>query len=78
MLRAAGDGVDEWAPPGAASHVIGGEPFAEAYGLSPAGATLVRPDGVIAWRSRGPVDRPEIESAVATALALDHAASAAA
>ena len=25
--------------------------FAEAYGLSPSGATLVRPDGFIAWRS---------------------------
>jgi hypothetical protein len=30
----------------------------------------VRPDGVIAWRSRGPAGRPEIASAVATALAL--------
>ncbi len=38
---------------------------------SAGGATLVRPDGVIAWRSRGPVDRPEIARAVATALALD-------
>ena len=71
VLRAAGDGVDEWAPPAATSHVIGGEPFAEAYGLSPGGATLVRPDGVIAWRSRGPVDRAEIAGAVATALALE-------
>ncbi|MGZ6674797.1 MAG: aromatic-ring hydroxylase C-terminal domain-containing protein, partial [Solirubrobacteraceae bacterium] len=71
VLRAAGDGVDEWGPPGATSHVIAGEPFAEAYGLSPGGATLVRPDGVIAWRSRGPVERPEIARALATALALD-------
>ena len=71
VLRPAGDGVDDWAPPGAASHVIEAGPFAESYGLSPAGATLVRPDGVIAWRSRGPADRPEIASAVATALALD-------
>ena len=77
VLRPAGDGVDDWAPPGAASHVIDADAFAEAYGLAAAGATLVRPDGVIAWRSRGPVDRPEIERAMATALALDHAASAA-
>jgi hypothetical protein len=71
VLRAAGDGVDDWAPPGAASHVIDAEPFAETYGLSAGGATLVRPDGVIAWRSRGPVGRPEIARAVATALALE-------
>ena len=71
VLRAAGDGVDDWAPPGAASHVIDAEPFAEAYGLSAGGATLVRPDGVIAWRSRGPADRPEIARALATALALE-------
>ena len=56
--------------PGSASHVIDAEPFAEAYGLSAGGATLVRPDGVIAWRSRGPADRAEIARAVATALAL--------
>ena len=71
VLRPAGDGVDDWAPPGTASHVIDAEPFAETYGLAAGGATLVRPDGVIAWRSRGPVDRPAIARAVATALALD-------
>jgi 2-polyprenyl-6-methoxyphenol hydroxylase-like FAD-dependent oxidoreductase len=71
VLRPAGDGVDDWAPPGAASHVIDAEPFAQNYGLSAGGATLVRPDGMIAWRSRGPVGRPEIARAVATALALD-------
>jgi hypothetical protein len=53
------------------SHVIDAEPFAESYGLSAGGATLVRPDGVIAWRSRGPVDRSEIAGAVETALALE-------
>jgi 2-polyprenyl-6-methoxyphenol hydroxylase-like FAD-dependent oxidoreductase len=71
VLRPAGDGVDDWAPPGAASHVIDAEPFAETYGLSAGGATLVRPDAVIAWRSRGPVGRDEIARALATALALD-------
>ena len=69
VLRAAGDGVDDWAPPGVASHVIDADGFAESYGLSPGGATLVRPDGVIAWRSRGPAGRDEIERALATALA---------
>jgi 2-polyprenyl-6-methoxyphenol hydroxylase-like FAD-dependent oxidoreductase len=69
VLRPAGDGVDDWAPPGAASHVIDAEGFAESYGLSAGGATLVRPDGVIAWRSRRPAGRPEIERALATALA---------
>lgn len=28
------------------------------YGLSAGGASLVRPDGVVAWRSRGPVEDP--------------------
>jgi hypothetical protein len=69
VLRPAGDGVDDWAPPGVASHVIDAEGFAESYGLSPGGATLVRPDGVVAWRSGGPADRAEIERALATALA---------
>jgi putative polyketide hydroxylase len=69
VLRTAGDGVEDWAPPGAAAHVIDAEGFAESYGLSPGGATLVRPDGVIAWRSRGPADRYELTRALATALA---------
>ena len=78
LLRPAGDGVDDWAPPGVASHVIDAHAFAGTYGLAAGGATLVRPDGVIAWRSRGPAGRDEIERAMATALALDRAASAAA
>src|SRR4051812_38065166 len=71
VLRPSGDGVDDWAPPGVASHVIDAEPFAAAYGLSPGGPTRVGPDGVIAGRSRGPAGRPDIERALATALALD-------
>src|SRR5919199_1362676 len=73
LLRSAGDGVDDWAPPGVAAHVIDAEGFAEAYGLAPGGATLVRPDGVVAWRSRGPAEHSDIERALATALALDSA-----
>src|SRR3954453_23966277 len=71
LLRAAGEGVDDWAPPGVAAHVVEGEPFAAAFGLSAGGATLVRPDGVIAWRSRGPAERADVERALATALAQD-------
>lgn len=69
VLRSAGDGADDWAPAGATSHVVDAEPFAEQYGLSPGGAALVRPDGVVAWRSRGPAGRDEVARALATALA---------
>jgi hypothetical protein len=65
VLRPAGDGVDDWAPPGAVSHVID----ADAYALPAGGAMLVRPDGVVAWRSRGPASRDDVERALATALA---------
>jgi 2-polyprenyl-6-methoxyphenol hydroxylase-like FAD-dependent oxidoreductase len=71
LLRAAGDGADDWAPPGVATHVIEAEGFAESYGLNGGGAVLVRPDGVVAWRSRGPADHADVERALATALALD-------
>ena len=70
VLRPAGDGVDDWAPPGATSHVIDTERFAEVYALSAGGATLVRPDGVVAWRARGRAGRDDIASALETALAL--------
>jgi 2-polyprenyl-6-methoxyphenol hydroxylase-like FAD-dependent oxidoreductase len=69
VLRSTGDGADDWAPAGATSHVVDAEPFAEQYGLSPGGAALVRPDGVVAWRSRGPAGRDEVARALATALA---------
>jgi 2-polyprenyl-6-methoxyphenol hydroxylase-like FAD-dependent oxidoreductase len=69
VLRPAGPDVDDWAPPGAVSHVVDAEPFAEAYGLSAGGATLVRPDGVVAWRSREAADRDAVATALATALA---------
>jgi len=71
VLRAAGGEVDDWAPAGVASHVVDADGFAAAYGLAPGGATLVRPDGVVAWRSRGPAERADLERALATALALD-------
>jgi len=34
-------------------HMLDDEGFAEAYGITPAGAVLVRPDGYVAWRSSG-------------------------
>ena len=32
--------------------------FAKAYGISPSGAVLVRPDGFIGWRSKGAESAP--------------------
>ena len=63
-MRPAGADVDDWAPPGATSHVVDAEPFAAAYGLADGGAILVRPDGVVAWRSRGSAGREEIAAAL--------------
>lgn len=42
------------------AHQIGKE-VCEAYGLSPEGATLVRPDGFVAWRSASLAGDPERE-----------------
>jgi 2-polyprenyl-6-methoxyphenol hydroxylase-like FAD-dependent oxidoreductase len=64
ILRPAGPDVDDWAPPGATSHVVDAEPFAAAYGLGEGGAILVRPDGIVAWRSHGPAGRDEIAAAL--------------
>jgi 2-polyprenyl-6-methoxyphenol hydroxylase-like FAD-dependent oxidoreductase len=67
VLRVA-EGADDWAPPGAVSHVVAAEAFAGAYGLSPGGAVLVRPDGVVAWRARADAQRDELERALEVAL----------
>lgn len=47
-------------------HVVGGpdlaDPdgcFPEAYGISPSGAVLVRPDGFVGWRAVDPAGAPE-------------------
>jgi hypothetical protein len=44
--------------------------FAAAYGLEPGGAVLVRPDGVVAWRTRSmPADPASVlAGAIATTL----------
>ena len=34
--------------------------FADAYGISPDGACLVRPDGIVGWRSSGAFERDEL------------------
>ena len=39
------------------------------YGIDDSGAVLVRPDGHVAWRCRGPVDAADIKQALARSLA---------
>ena len=55
------------------AHVIDAEGFGEAYGLSPGGASLVRPDGIIGWRSAEPFERDEVSRAHAAILGRDGA-----
>jgi len=43
------------------AHQIADDGFMAAYGISSSGATLVRPDGFIAWRSKSPGGDPEGE-----------------
>jgi 2-polyprenyl-6-methoxyphenol hydroxylase-like FAD-dependent oxidoreductase len=47
--------------------------FCAAYGISPTGAVLVRPDGFVCWRARELVDQPrlELEKALRNALAWE-------
>jgi putative polyketide hydroxylase len=51
------------------AHVLGGD-FESAYGVSAAGAALVRPDGFVAFRSADAVDDPAatLESALRSVL----------
>jgi hypothetical protein len=69
LLRAAGPGADDWAPEGVQAHVIDAEGFAEGYGLSPGGGSLVRPDGIVGWRSAEPFEREELSRALDSILA---------
>jgi 2-polyprenyl-6-methoxyphenol hydroxylase-like FAD-dependent oxidoreductase len=54
------------------AHRLGNEGFADAYGISPSGAVLVRPDGFVAWRAERLTDRPaaDVAAALRTALML--------
>ena len=54
-----------------AAHRIETPEFRDAYGTGAEGAVLVRPDGFIAWRARGPDDRGERELSSALARILD-------
>jgi 2-polyprenyl-6-methoxyphenol hydroxylase-like FAD-dependent oxidoreductase len=60
-------GGDGWAPPGVEAHAAPG--FEAAYGVEPGGAALVRPDGIVGWRSRGLYAHEELEAALNTILA---------
>jgi 2-polyprenyl-6-methoxyphenol hydroxylase-like FAD-dependent oxidoreductase len=64
LLRPAGTSAQ--APPGVTAHTIEAAGFPEAYGLGPDGATLVRPDSVVAWRAREGFDPAELERALDT------------
>jgi 2-polyprenyl-6-methoxyphenol hydroxylase-like FAD-dependent oxidoreductase len=68
LLRAAGD---DWAPPGVEAHVIDADGFPEAYGITREGAALVRPDGIVGWRSTGAFASDELTAALRSILALD-------
>jgi hypothetical protein len=51
-------------------HALDDATFAARYGLSAGGASLVRPDGIIAWRAKEPVEDPagELWRALTTVL----------
>jgi hypothetical protein len=52
-------------------HEVDASGFAPAYGLAPGGAVLVRPDGVVAWRSAAaPADLTAAREALRIALAI--------
>jgi hypothetical protein len=69
LLRPAGSS-DTWAPPSVSAHAIDADGFRDAYGLSGAGACLVRPDGIVGWRSEGPFARDELSAAVDSILSV--------
>ncbi|WP_434088754.1 hypothetical protein [Amycolatopsis mediterranei] len=70
VLLCAGDGT-RWQPAAADiaaelgvrldCHVLDDAVFAARYGLSTGGASLVRPDGIVAWRSPEPAEDPAAE-----------------
>jgi 2-polyprenyl-6-methoxyphenol hydroxylase-like FAD-dependent oxidoreductase len=60
--------ADGWAPPGIDAHVIDADGFVDAYGLTREGASLVRPDGIVGWRSGGAWERDELTGALRTIL----------
>jgi 2-polyprenyl-6-methoxyphenol hydroxylase-like FAD-dependent oxidoreductase len=66
LLR--GPGADGPAPEGVDAHVIDADGFPQAYGIAPDGASLVRPDGIVGWRSSGTFNRAEAGAALDSIL----------
>jgi putative polyketide hydroxylase len=66
LLRAT---ADDWAPPGVEAHVITADGFLDAYGITREGAVLVRPDGIVGWRSTGAFTHDDVTSALHSILA---------
>jgi 2-polyprenyl-6-methoxyphenol hydroxylase-like FAD-dependent oxidoreductase len=60
-------GPEAVAPAGLAAHALPAAAL-EPYGITPAGAVLVRPDGIVAWRSRGPYAPDTVSDALDTVL----------
>ena len=56
-------------PAGVDVHVIAPGEFPDAYGISAEGASLVRPDGIVGWRSHCAYTGEELRSALAAILA---------
>jgi putative polyketide hydroxylase len=54
------------------AHRLDADGFADAYGITPSGAVLVRPDGFVAWRAEASSDRPadDVAGALRTALMI--------
>ena len=63
-------------------HLISEPEWHDLYGISPAGAVLVRPDGPVVWRRRTlptPAEQPalaQFQAALATAICTDPVAAA--
>ena len=62
-------GGDAAAPAGLAACALEAGAL-EAYGIDSSGAVLVRPDGIVAWRSRGAFADGSVEAALSAVLAL--------
>ena len=56
-------------PDGVAAHELDG-PALDTYGLELTGAALIRPDGIVAWRSRATLAPESVAQAIDTVLAL--------
>jgi hypothetical protein len=71
LLRAGPRRGAEPAPPGVETHDIDADGFAGAYGISAQGAALVRPDGIVGWRSHGAFAPAELAGALDAIRAAD-------